>query len=175
MLFSASTMRVRWLHGSSALEKRVITAVRCWVDVRRGGSLHVFPVLLFEEIGEEEKDQQEGQYSQSNATPFQLHRFPDVVEEVHSIAHELVELLRVEGAGLNLAELLEALVDSVMFGVALAVVNGFLQALTLPQDVRHRRTRQHQVVDAGGPTRIDVERFQRSEEHTSELQSQSNL
>ena len=30
MLFSASTMRVRWLHGSSALEKSVITAVRCW-------------------------------------------------------------------------------------------------------------------------------------------------
>src|SRR5688572_32929076 len=122
MLFSARTMRVRWLHGSSALEKSVITAVRCWGDVRRGGSLHVFPVLLFEEIGEEEKDQQEGQYSQSNATPFQLHRFPDVIEEVHSIANELVVLLRGEAAGLDLAELLEALVDGVMFGVALAVV-----------------------------------------------------
>src|SRR5918995_2787715 len=112
MLFSARTMRVRWLHGSSALEKRVITAVRCWGDVRRA-SLHVFPVLLFEEIGEEEKDQQEGQYSQSNATPFQLHRFPDVVEEVHSIAHELVELLGRQPAGLNQAKFLEALVDRV--------------------------------------------------------------
>src|SRR5215510_5893521 len=117
MLFSARTMRVRWLHGSSALEKRVITAVRSWETCARA-SLHVFPVLLLEEIGEEEKDRQEGQYSQSNATPFQLHWFPDVVEEVHSIAHELVELLRRVAPRPDRAELLEALVDRVMFGVA---------------------------------------------------------
>jgi hypothetical protein len=30
MLFSARTIRVRWLHGSSALEKSVITAARSW-------------------------------------------------------------------------------------------------------------------------------------------------
>jgi hypothetical protein len=47
-----------------------------------------------------------------------------------------------------------------MFGIALAVVHSLLQALPLPQDVRHRRTRQHQVVDAGRPARIDVKRFQ---------------
>src|SRR6185436_6357548 len=159
MLFSARTMRVRWLHGSSALEKRVITAVRCWQTCARA-SLHVFPVLLFEEIGEEEKDQKEGQYSQSNATPFQLHRFPDVVEEVHSIAHELVELFRRVAARPDRTELLEALVDRVMLRVALAVVDGFLQPLALPQNVGHCRTRQHHVVHPGRPTRVDVERLE---------------
>src|SRR5262245_38207010 len=134
MLFSARTMRVRWLHGSSALEKSVITAMHSW-ETCAGASLHVFPVLLFEEIGEEEKHQQEGQYSQANATPFQLHRFPDVVEEVHSIAHELVELFRRVAAWPDHPELLEVLVDRVMFGVALAVVHGLLQPFALPQDV----------------------------------------
>src|ERR1043165_477528 len=110
MLFSARTMRVRWLHGSSALEKSVITAVNCWGRVR-GALLHVLPVLLFEEIGEEEEDQQERQYSKSNATPFQLHGFPDIHEEVHSIAHELVVFLRGQRSRLHRPELLEVLVD----------------------------------------------------------------
>src|SRR5678815_279851 len=152
MLFSARTMRVRWLHGSSALEKSVITAVFCWGTCARA-LLHVLPVLLLEEIGEEEKDQQERQYSETNATPFQLHGFPDVGEEVHSIAHEVVVLLRRHGAGPHRAELLEALVDRVMFGVALAVVHGLLQALQFPQHVRHRRLRHDPVVYTGRAAR----------------------
>src|SRR5262245_21788842 len=126
MLFSARTMRVRWLHGSSALENSVITAVVYWGRALRA-LLHVLAVLLLEEIGEEEKHQQERQHSETNATPFQLHGFPDVSEEVHSIAHEVVVLLRRHGSRAHRAELFERLVDRVMFGVALAAVHRLLQ------------------------------------------------
>src|SRR5690606_36208607 len=98
MLFSASTILVRWLQGSSAREKSVITVVRsrqCRTDGRwrasrwpRGALLHVLPELLLQEIGEQEEDYQECQHAHAQIAAFELHRLGDVVEEIDRVANE---------------------------------------------------------------------------------------
>src|SRR5690606_23313063 len=96
--FSARTIRVRWLATSSGAENSVITS--------GGTSMHVLPVFAFQEPREPGEYQQEQDHPHAQVAAFGLRRITDVVEEVHRVAHEAVELL---GRHASLREVLEAL------------------------------------------------------------------
>ncbi len=95
--------------------------------------------------------------------PLHLRRLPGVVQEVHGITDESIVLRSVHASRCERLEMVEFLfrLDFPVSRVPLdALVDGLLEALQLRQDVRHRRVRQAQVVRAGLPRRIDVERLQ---------------
>src|SRR5688572_7091563 len=167
MLFSASTNRARWLHGSVGFENSVITDRRLAMTVMRRVSLtcasgdvpgrlrYVFPDFLLQHEGNQEEHEQEPDDSDAELLPLALDRLADVVEEIHDVANDIVEFPLVELAGAHGLEALEQL-DAVLVGGE----HGSLRALQWPEHVRHRSPRQHHVIDAGRAVRRDVEAAQ---------------
>src|SRR6185312_1260229 len=109
--FSASTMRLRWLCGSSGAENSVMTERRdmdhlpCQRRMQRLNSnarldrsvpvrsMHVFPVFPLEHPGKARQNQQEQYDPDTEPLALDLRRLADVVEEIDSITHATVELL----------------------------------------------------------------------------------
>src|SRR5579883_809821 len=107
MLFSASTIRVRWLHGSRGAENSVmmerlldtiplprsshlsfpLTLAGPWPSL-----LDVLPEFALEEPGQPGKDQQKEDHPDAHRVPHGPLRVTDIIQEVHHIVHELVEL-----------------------------------------------------------------------------------
>src|SRR5690242_12359636 len=97
--FSASTIRVRWLCGSSGAENRVMIerrdkGVSPPAPPIRGGtdrSVHVLPIFPLEQPGEARQDQQEEYHPDAHGASLYLCRLAGVVQEVDRVAHEGVE------------------------------------------------------------------------------------
>src|SRR5690606_1201069 len=88
--FSARTMRVRWLATSSGAENRVITSGVTSMDV--------LPVFLLQHPRKPCEHQQEQDHPDAQMAPLRLRGVSRVVEEIHRVAHEAVELLRSQAA-----------------------------------------------------------------------------
>src|SRR5262245_56519223 len=101
MPFSASTMRVRWLHGSLGAEKSVMMDrlldkfplpqyQRRRTLRRHGPSMDVFPIFLLQQHREPRERDEEEHYPDTEGPPLRLIRLAHVVEEVHGITNERI-------------------------------------------------------------------------------------
>src|SRR5882672_9595834 len=102
MPFSASTMRVRWLHGSLGAEKSVMMDRLLdkfplpQIAMAREGpapcrpSMDVFPVFLLQQHREPRERDQEQHHEHAQVAALNLRRLTRVVEEVHGITNERV-------------------------------------------------------------------------------------
>src|SRR6185312_2656721 len=97
MPFSASTMRVRWLHGSLGAEKsvmmdRLLDKMAALKAQSLGRSMDVFPVFLLQKPREPGEDEQEQDDPHAERAALHLHGLADVVQEVHGITDERIVL-----------------------------------------------------------------------------------
>ena len=123
MPFSASTMRVRWLAGSSGAENSVMMDRRLdnqmstplirgaarragGTRAKLNGRLSSIPSSASTQTSEHEQEQHD---PDADATPLHLRGLAHVVEEVHGIAHETVVLLRIQPPGRDVLEVLDGL------------------------------------------------------------------
>src|SRR5262249_23996972 len=124
MPFSASTIRVRWLHGSAGAENSVMMDRRldkCPAPAARvvatparhprpsPRSVHVLPVLPLHQPREPGEDEQKQHHPHAQRTPRGLRRFADVIEKVDGVAHEALVFGRAETPGCERLEVVEHL------------------------------------------------------------------
>src|SRR5215213_9495047 len=169
MPFSASTMRVRWLHGSLGAENSVMTDRLLdkisLPDIRSAhstlrGSMHVFPVLLLQEPGEPGEQEKEQHNPYAERTPLHLRRLAHVIEEIDRVTDEAVVLGFAEAARRQLLEANELLVGGAFTAARSILEYRLLQAFELGEHVRHGGSVEPQVVDARGLGRIDIKGFE---------------
>src|SRR5271170_5969518 len=170
MPFSASTIRTRWLCGSSGAENKVMIDRRLaiipgsqWRSLSgcRHVSVHVFPVFLLQQQRHPGKGQQKQHYPDTHAAPGYLGRLTGIVEEVHSITNEEVVLLGGQLAWCRNGEMIELLLAGTLAaGRRRGAERRLFDALELGQHRRHRRVRQLQIIRARRPTGVDIKRLQ---------------
>src|SRR5580658_5674574 len=111
--FSASTMRVRWLHRSLGAENRVMMDRRLdkgltpYPHVPGWPSVDVLPVLPLEQVSQRGKGQQEQYHPDAQGAALNLARVTDVVQEIDQIPNRRkILLVRLAARG-NLHEMIE--------------------------------------------------------------------
>src|SRR6185437_10861412 len=164
MLFSASTIRVRWLHGSPGAENSVmmerlldtiplprLSYQPSFSPYSTGSAallLDVLPEFTLQEPRQPGEDQQEEHHPDPHCMAHCLLRVADIIQEVHQVVHELIELLRRHAAGCDLLEVIEdLLLDhlSVRTSRLDGLVDGNLQPFERRDDIRHGALRERQV------------------------------
>src|SRR5690606_25405313 len=106
MLFSASTSRVRWLHGHAGFENSVMTDRRLAMTVIRNtlleslsaryarrGSMDILPDFPLQHPREQQEHEQEAYHANTERAPLELHRLADVAGEVHDSTRGRVDFL----------------------------------------------------------------------------------
>src|SRR5690606_16685180 len=170
MLFSASTSRVRWLHGHAGFENSVMTDRRLAITVIRNtllesllaryarrGSMDVPPDFPFQHPREQQEHEQEAYHANTERAPLELHRLADVAQKVHDITRDLIELRFRQEPRHDGFEARDRRRAVLAFGL---LEYRSADALKLPQHVRHRGIRQDDVVGAGRFRRVEVEAAQ---------------
>src|SRR5690242_9676797 len=173
MPFSASTIRVRWLHGSLGAEKSVmmdrlldkfplppVTTRRWDLPAPRGPSMDVFPVFLLQKHREPRERDQEQHHEHAVVAALDLRRLTRVVEEVHGITNEPVVVALGEPSRHDELEFLEFTLGAglaILAGLRDLAIDGLLDTLDFRQHVRHGRAIERQVVAARGLRAVVVE------------------
>src|SRR5688572_15207 len=167
MPFSASTMRVRWLHGSLGAEKSVMMdrlldkfplpqyqrrrTLRRHRPTRPRPSMDVFPVFLLQQHREPRERDEEEHHPYAEGSPLRLVRLADVVEEVHGITNERIVVGLGQTTRDDHLEFLEFPLRDRFSVLALLLhvpEDGLLDAFELRKGVGHGRSGQPEVIHA---------------------------